>query len=212
MRWMDITGVGTTATRSGIANGIIGLVFLVTVASPLRAQIFVEGGGGWNYVPLLPSTTGHILQPHGVNLRVAIGRAITPRVRVRVDAFTMQFNDKVPVYAYLPCISPGCAPAQRESAYSGNISGMTVNGLVNIDSHGFVYEVGGAGLFLDADAVFKYDVPLRSELRLGVSAGAGLTVPLPGRLRVFAEARWNGPFGTRGVAPWIVPITLGLRY
>lgn len=195
-----------------IANCIIAVAVFLACASPLTAQTFIEAGGGWNYVPLLPSTTGDALKPHGLNLRAAIGRTITPRVRLRVDAFTLQFNDKIPVNFYLRCTFPICSTAAHEAAYEGNVSGMAVNALVNMDRRGLFYLVGGAGLFFDADAVFKFDVPLKSELRLGVTAGAGFTVPLGARLRGFAEARWNGPFGSQNLAPWIVPVTLGLRY
>ncbi len=191
---------------------LVGLVALIAFASPLPAQIFVEGGGGWNYVPLHPGTTGNVLRPHGINLRVAIGRAITPRVRVRVEAFTIRFNDEILMYAYQPCASFDCPPVQHEARYEGKIGGAAATGLVNVDRRGVLYMVGGAGLFFDANAVFDFGVPLKSELRLGVVAGAGLSVPIGGRLRGFAEARWNGPFGNRMVAPWIVPVTVGLRY
>ena len=133
-------------------------------------------------------------------MRGAIGRAITPRIRVRVDAFTIEFNDKIPVYSYQTCSLLNCAPAQHEAHYAGSVSGVVVNGLVNIDPHGIGYLVGGAGLFS------------ANELHLGVSAGAGLTVPVGQRLRGFAEARWIGPFSNRAVASWVVPITIGVRY
>ncbi len=188
------------------------MAVLIALASPLRAQLFVEGGGGWNYVPLHPGTTGNVLRPHGINLRAAIGRAITPRVRVRVEAFTIRFNDQIMVYEYQPCASFDCAPGDHEARYEGKIGGAAATGLVNVDRRGLFYLVGGAGLFFDANAVFDFGVPLKSELRLGVVAGAGFTVPIGGRLRGFAEARWNGPFGNRAVAPWIVPVTVGLRY
>jgi hypothetical protein len=200
MSVLEITGVGTGVARAGISKCMMRLLLLLACASPLRAQTFVEVGGGWNYVPLHPSTTGNVLRPHGFNLRGAIGRVITPRVRVRVDAFTVQFNDKIPVYPYQPCSSLDCAPVQHEAYYAGSVSGVAANGLVNIDPHGVVYLVGGVGLFS------------ANELHLGVSAGAGLTVPVGLRLRGFAEARWIGPFNRRAVASWAVPITVGLRY
>ncbi|MHB0962990.1 MAG: hypothetical protein ACYC5V_07280 [Gemmatimonadaceae bacterium] len=190
---------------------LIRLVGLLACASPVGAQVFVEGGGGWNHVPPHPATTGSVFRPHGFNLRAAVGRVITPRVRVRVEAFTIQFNDKIPVYTYLPCVSY-CAPVDHEARYEGNASGVAATGLVNVDSRGVFYVVGGAGLFFNADAISRFDASLMSELRLGVVAGAGLTVPIGGRLRGFAEARWNGPFGNRAVAPWIVPVIVGLRY
>ena len=70
---------------------------------------------------------------------------------------------------------------------------------MNIDPRGILYLVGGAGLFS------------ANKLQSGLSAGAGLTVPVGRRLRGFAEARWLGPLGSRAVASWVVPITIGLR-
>jgi len=199
-RLPDIIGVSAGAARSAIATCVMALVLLLACASPLSAQIFVEGGGGWNYVPLPPSTTGNVLRPHGFNLRAAIGRSVTPRIRVRVDAFTIRFNDKIPVYPYQPCSSLDCTPVENKAHYEGNVSGVAATGLVNVDPRGVFYLVGGAGLFS------------ANELHLGVTAGAGLAIPIGARLRAFAEARWIGPFSTRAVAPSIVPITVGLRY
>ena len=192
-------------------TSLIRLVALLACASPVGAQVFVEGGGGWDHVPPHPSTTGSVFRPHGINLRAAVGRVITPRVRARVEAFTIQFNDRIPVYAYQPCASD-CAPVDHEARYEGNASGVAATGLVNVDSRGVFYVVGGVGLFFDADAVSRFGASLKRKLRLGVVAGAGLTVPVGARLRAFAEGRWNGPFGNRAVAPWVVPVTVGLRY
>ena len=183
-------GVSTRPARRSISNCIAGLVCMLACASPLTAQTFVEGGGGWTYVP---QTASH----GGFNLRAAIGRAITPRVRVRVDAFMIQFNDEVQVYPN-PCPSFGCGSLQHETHYDGRVSGVAATGLVAIDPHGILYVLGGAShLFAN-------------ERHLGLTAGVGFTVPVGARLRAFAEARWIA-FSTSYLAPSAVPITVGLR-
>jgi len=191
MTLMDIMGVSARPARSSISHCIVGLVFVLACASPLGAQIFVEGGGGWTY-PQQSASQG------GYNLRAALGRAITPRVRVRLDAFMMRFNDKIPVYPY-SCPSFDCVYVQHETLHEGRVGGVAATGLLNIDPHGILYVLGGAThLFAN-------------ERHPGLTAGAGLTVPVGVRPRVFAEARWM-TFSTRYFAPRAVQITVGLRY
>lgn len=174
-----------------IASCLMGLALLLASASPLGAQIFVEGGGGWTRVP---QTATH----GGINLRAAIGRALSPRVRVRVDAFMIQFSDKIPVYPY-SCPFSDCVDVQHATHYDGVINGVAATSLVNIDPRGILYVLGGAShLFAN-------------EKHLGLTAGVGLTVPIGVRLRAFAEVRWMA-FSTSYMPPSAVPVTVGLRY
>jgi hypothetical protein len=68
--------------------------------------------------------------------------------------------------------------------------------------------IGGVGLY---DA---YRSAGRSEagLRGGVSAGAGIAVSVAARLRVLVEARYHDVLGATTQPPWIVPITIGVRF
>jgi hypothetical protein len=175
-----------------IGSLFILLALLLAGASPLGAQVFVEGGGGWTYVQPSASRGGY-------NLRAAIGRAVTPRVRVRVDAFMIQFNDKIPVCAYQPSDSLDCSYTQDQALFDGKVSGVAATGLLDIDRRGILYVLGGV------THVFA------NERNLGVTAGAGLTAPAGVRARVFAEARWM-TFSTRYLAPRAVQLTFGFRY
>jgi hypothetical protein len=75
---------------------------------------------------------------------------------------------------------------------------------VNVDPRGIFYVIGGAGL---------YEVyGPATELHLGVSAGAGTAVPVGARLRAVVEAHWHGLLGATSGSPWLVPVTVGLRY
>jgi hypothetical protein len=161
------------------------------------AQAFVELGGGWNYVAPVAS----VASSNGSNVRASIGWQVAPNFRWRIDAFTSQFDAKTALA--LPCPSFGCAA----SAYiqSERVNGLTVNGLVDLDPRGILYLTGGAGL---------YDVQPRTpeEWHPGVSAGAGIALPVAPHLRAVVEARWHGVLGATYGPAWLVPITIGLRY
>ena len=177
----------------------VGLLFLLACASPLPGQTFVEIGGGWNEV--MPKEAHGDFWATGYNLRASIGRAVTPRLGVRVDAFTLfQFEPNVPIDQYQPCSTSSCTATHHDAIDDGRVVGAAANGLVNIDRRGIVYVIGGAALFRN------------NEMHLGVLAGAGLAVPLGVKLRAVAEARWLGPLSSRGLNRSMLPITIALRY
>jgi hypothetical protein len=173
---------------------------VVVWPAPARAQMFVELAGGLNYVPTLPSGA---IYASGSNVRASIGWKVASNFSWRIDAFTSQFDSKD--NSPLPCPSFGCPP----SAYinSEHVNGLTASGLVSVDPRGIFYVIGGAGL---------YDVNNEgltvTERHFGVSAGAGITVPMGSRLRAVVEARWHGLLGNPPGPTWLVPITVGLRY
>ena len=133
------------------------------ISAPAGAQAFVELAGGWNYVAPVAS----VASSNGTNIRASIGWHVASNFRWRIDAFTSQFDART--FLALPCPSNGCSP----SAYiqSERVNGLTVNGLVDVDPRGILYVTGGAGL---------YDVQPQTpeEWHLGVSAGAGIAVPV----------------------------------
>jgi hypothetical protein len=170
---------------------------LVLCPAAAGAQVFVELGGGWNYVAPIAS----VASSSGWNVRGSIGWQVAPNFKWRIDAFTSQFDAKQELA--LPCPSFGCAA----SAYilSERVNGLTVNGLVDVDPRGIFYLIGGAGLF---------DVQPQTpeEWHLGVSAGAGIAVPVAPHLRAVVEARWHGLLGATLGPSWLVPITVGFRF
>jgi hypothetical protein len=107
----------------------------------------------------------------------------------------------------LPCPTFGCPP----SAYlqSERVDALTVNGLVSLDRRGIFYLMGGAGHYQLTDI----NVP-GGEGHFGISAGAGVAVPLVGQLRAVAEARWHDLFGTRNTngPTSFIPFTVSLRF
>jgi len=174
-----------------------GIGCLLVCPAPSRAQAFVELGGGWNYVAPVASVTSS----HGSNFRASLGWQVAPNFRWRIDAFTSQFDAKSALS--LPCPSDGCAP----SAYihSEQVNGLTVNGLVDVDPRGILYLIGGAGLY-------DSQLPTPEEWHVGVSAGAGIAVPVASHLRAVVEARWHGLLGATSGPTWLVPVTVGFRY
>jgi len=176
----------------------IGLGCLLVCALPARAQTFVEFGGGWN---LMTSAASGDYYTRGISIRASVGSQIAPSVGWRIDIFTSEFDHNVQFYP--PCAFPGCTHPYYH-AQSVSVDGLTANGMVNLDPRGVFYVIGGAGLYdLRGPA---------TELHLGASLGAGIAVPVVSRLRVVVEARWHGVLGATAGPPWILPITVGLRF
>lgn len=169
-------------------------------ASPAYSQTYFELGGGWTYLTQTgPSSSG--TYSHGINGRVSVGQEIAPNLRIRLDVVGIQFNRNVQYFP--PCASPGCTRPYY-TTQSNDVVGVVANGLVNVDPRGILYLIGGPGLY-------SASVP-SAEWHVGVSAGAGITVPVGARLRAFTEARWHYLFGSTTGPSQLFPITVGLRY
>ncbi len=174
----------------------IGIGCMLIPRAPAGAQTFFEVGGGWNYVAPVDSRESS----HGANLRASIGWQVAPNFRWRIDAFQSQFDAKSPIVA--PCPYFGCAASY--SMEPERVSGLTVNGLWGVEPRGVLYVVGGAGLY-------HVQLGTSEQWPLGVSAGAGLALPLAARVSAVVEARWHGMFGVTAGPTWLVPITFGVR-
>jgi hypothetical protein len=83
-----------------------------------------------------------------------------------------------------------------------------MNGLASIDSRGLFYVIGGAGLY-DAYGDRGND---KAGVQVGVSAGAGIAVPVGVRVRAFVEGRYHAMLGGGAQPPWFVPVTVGIRF
>lgn len=178
----------------------IWLGLLVVSAAPARAQVFVELGGGWNFVEPLDAPGS--FHRSGSSIQASIGQQVASHFGWRVDLSTSQFEVE---QGPLPCPSTGCSP----SAYlqPERVSGLTANGVLSVDPRGILYVLGGAGYY----QVNVIDFPM-TEFHFGLSAGAGVAVPIAGHLRVFAEARWLGLFGYTAGPSQLVPVVVGLRF
>ena len=162
------------------------------------AQTFVQLGGGWTAVAPVPSTVRY---SGAWNMQASIGWKGSENLLWRVDALASQFDVKTTVFP--PCPSFGCSGPGFSYEHE-SVNALTANALVNVDPRGLLYVIGGAGI---------YDVTAqKTTWHFGGSVGAGIALPLGERLRAVVEARWHGLVGTSGGPPWLVPITVGLRY
>ena len=174
------------------------LACLLAIPATASAQTIVEVGGGWNYPGTGPSGETY---SHGWTARVSVGPQLASNFLLRIDGIMSQFVDSVQFYP--PCPFPGCTHAYY-NAQTVNILGVVANGILNVDHRGIFYLIGGAG---------AYDVNARNhDLHMGLSAGAGIALPVGPRLRAVAEARWNGLVGGTTGPSWFAPVTFGLRY
>lgn len=178
------------------------LFALVALTAPrARAQgapWFMELAGGWNYsAPAAPGDN----YSRGNALRASIGREIAPHVLLRFDAARSAFDHNVQFYP--PCAPPGCS-GPFFFTQTAIVSSATANLLVGADPRGVVYFTAGAGI---------YDAELHDqETHLGASVGAGIAIPIRGRLRAVVEGRYHALVGATNGPPWILPVTIGLRY
>jgi hypothetical protein len=190
------------------ACAALALGCLLAFPAAARAQTFFELGGGWNYVaPAHAGDPAADKYSRGFNVRASLGRQLAPGFRLRLDAFTSQFDDKYYPPMFCTDLYP-CGPLLVESV---GIAALTANGLLNVDPRGILYVIGGAGVY----DVYGHTTSQRSRengLSVGVSAGAGISVPVGARLRAFAEARYHVLLGTTAQPPWLVPITVGVRF
>jgi len=170
---------------------------LLSIAAPARAQRFIEVGAGPSYTVTAPDGQTYA---GGYNVRVSVGWPLSSRVIFRVDGFLSRFDVKTELNE--PCPFTGCGPFISHS--TGGEGGITANALLNIDPRGIFYVTGGTGL---------YDLYFGPErIRWGMSAGAGIAVPVGKSVRIFAEARDHVLLGGDSGPSKLIPVTLGVRW
>lgn len=149
----------------------------------------------------------------GLNLRASIGRRLAAKFLIRLDAVSNQFNVRVPHAQNAICPANVVCPSYFYETHPERANGLLANALVNIDPRGFLYLIGGAGLY-DVDVQVESGVPPidATEWHFGLSGGAGITVPLMLHLRFVVEVRWHALYGGTSGSPWFIPVTVGLRY
>ena len=180
----------------------------LTLAFPhaTRAQTFVEVAGGSNELPPAPGSGSY---SHGFNARASIGRELDSRFSLRLDAFTSTFTRADSTQFFPPCAFPGCTQSYYSVQHqSFGAAGLTMNGLMNLDPRGVFYLIAGTGV-IDA---FGHTPSGYNELHLAASGGAGIAVPIGVRMRLVVEAQFRGLLGASSVTPWVLPLTIGVRY
>jgi len=191
---------GGRLLRSAVVRLAVAVAMAGVLAVPASAQMYLEFSGGWNHVPPQSSASGSVLDAHGSNVRGAVGKQIGPRFSLRLEVGAARFNDPVSLVSYSNCATPSCDSASHASEYSGNVTSTFVTGVLSTNTRVEGFLLAGVGAVT------------ASGTHQGATFGAGLALPLHGRLKAVLDARWIGPLSSRAVAPWIVPVSIGLRY
>lgn len=192
-------------------------VFVVVLAlTPLclpraaRAQRFVGFAGGANVAqgPALPFQS----LSAGFAAQAFLGYRIAPRLRIRLDALVSRFTAAntgffLAVPQCLACVS---APSLPPTGPVG-VSAVVANEIIDV----FPSADGGPGLYLIAGggAYYMFQNPSAPKLmRVGLSGGGGLELPIGGRARLVFEVRYHGLANAPTDARWFVPLTVGMRF
>jgi hypothetical protein len=184
-----------------------GLGMLLGVPAATRAQTFVGLAGGLNYQGSAPAGEHYT---RGFAVQASVGRQLLPRLALRLDAFASRFDDTRPTVTYnYPCLPSGCGPNTPTPGFVEPVgmAGFTANWLVNVNPQGSLYVITGGG------AYYLYQHPsAEGSVRLGMSVGAGVSVPVGSRSHAFVEARYHGLVGAPSLPTWLLPLTFGIRF
>ena len=199
----------------------VSLGFALLLVWPVCAvgQTTFSFGGGPNVARTLPGAVPviHGFTTPGFAVQASMGRPSRGRFAWRIDAFVSQFQmTEYSGWAGVMCqrnAPPGtcCGICPLETA-KGRVGmlGVAANQLVNVAPAAFPF---GMYLIWGAETDYLYQHPTaRSALRLGASVGGGVTLPLGGHVRAFAEARYHYLFDGPSVPTGLVPITFGLQF
>jgi hypothetical protein len=175
----------TRFVRSAFAVVAVALAFSATEA---QAQIGFSLGGGPTFAT---GDAGDNLDMgyHAV-LSAAFSVPVLP-IGLQADGMFTRFN------------------ASDVEGHSQILNG-SINAVLNIPSVGITpYFIGGVGFYNESGERAGVDVDGSTEV--GVNAGAGVRLGLPGIGGVFAEARLHNVFGDPDSFRF-VPVTLGIRF
>jgi hypothetical protein len=187
------------------AGVALGLALLGAVPATARAQGFVGVAGGFNFQGPAPAGEQYT---RGFAVQASVGRHLRPSLALRFDAFASQFADTRGTVIYnLPCRFPGCGAGTPGFVKPIGVVGVAANGVKTVNPQGTLYVIAGGG------AYYLYRHPSAAgAVRVGVSAGAGVSVPMGSRLRSFVEARYHRMLDAPSLPTWLVPVTFGIGY
>jgi hypothetical protein len=167
---------------------------------PARAQRSLELAAGWDFMSKAVYGDANAANPY-LAFRASAGEALAPHFRLRLDADAMLVDFRQRVNQ--PCGPIGCdSPSLNH--LTRRVYGVSANGLVDLESTGTLYALGGAGLY---DAFTT-----RQTVQMALSGGLGMTLATAPGYRVVLETTGHF-FGSKGAAPsWMVPVSLALRF
>jgi hypothetical protein len=180
-------------------KAILASLCLLVAAVPARAQRYFEAAAGWDFVSTSANVGGNEVHSYP-SLRASVGEVLAPHFRLRFDADAMLVDFRDPA---VECPGITC-PRTPLSHNTRGIFGIAANAIVNLESTGTVYALGGAG---------AYEAYTNTQtIQAAVSGGLGLVLKRGTKYGVVLDATAHY-FGSNGAAPsWIIPVTLGLRF
>ncbi len=198
----------------------LGLALLLACPSAALAQMFYSFGGGLNVTRQVPVGPAGLFQgntSHGFAAQASVGRQLTRRFGWRLDAFVSRFDLTQPsdfagvlcVYNPPPGTCCGICPLGSSKGLV-NVTGLTASEFVSVLPSAFklgMYLIGG----LETDYLYQHPVA-EGTVRLGLSAGAGITVPVGDHRQAFVEARYHRLLGAPSQLTWLAPVTVGLQF
>jgi hypothetical protein len=192
----------TTIRSSSMAVGLAALLAIPAVAS---AQTFYSIASGTEAT--YPGLRYYSVQG-------SIGRRISPRLEARVEAFVSHWDEVSHFTGHAMCADPIVDCNRLGPSHNpGGVGGLAGNALLYIapplHDDPRAYLIGGVG---------AYFLP---QMRMGLSAGVGCSLPIAPQIRVVLEARYHFLFPLNMLFPLnstfvgtthLIPVTLGVRF
>ena len=148
-------------------------------------------------------------EPVGIDVDLTIGRTVSRRAALRLDAEVQRYGVKDRAYILTPpCLPPGgcVSPQEPGDGAIGTVDVMaSAEWYEHPDGRGF-YVLGGAGPRM---LVAHPDRP--RSVRLAVQAGGGVALPV-GRVVLLVEGRYLRALGGGAEPTNVVPVSVSLRY
>ena len=196
----------------------LGAALLIALPASASSQTTVSLAGALNMARTLPTDvpSRHGSMTQGFAFQASVGRPSRGRGAWRIDAFVRQFQQtQYSGWAGVMCVQnppPGtcCGICPLETS-KGRVAmlGVAVNQLMNVAPAKFPV---GMYVMWGAETDYWYEHPTaRGALRLGVSAGGGVTIPVAGRVQAFVEARYHQLLDAPIGPSRLVPVSFGLR-
>jgi hypothetical protein len=197
----------------------LALVLLLGSASTVSGQTAFSVAGGLTVASSVlsqyPWISGSSIG--GFAVQASVGRRYHGRLGWRIDAFGNQFAVTEPTdFAGVLCVQhppPGtCCGICPRSSTTGHVgvAGMAVNQFVTVTPAALPI---GMYIIWGAETDYLYQHPsAQGALRLGASAGGGVTLPLAGQMAAFVEARYHHLFDAPSEPSWLLPVTVGIRF
>ncbi len=176
-------------------------VFSALLRAPIAGAQVGEATAGIARVGTFSSASGAV-STFGPSLEVAVRGAVAPRIFLGGEAVGLTFYRNQSFAE--PCPSGGpCNTAVYGDRFSG-LLGFALSGQLDVDSQGRFFLTAGAG-----GAALFLDLPRARAL---VSAGAGIALPINGRIVGLVKAEWLELLSNPDGPSRFVPVSFGVRF